>query len=646
MTSTPADPSSLTPEQQRALFDILTHNETYREIEAFKLPGAIKAYGPPFQDTVHKSAAPVLQTLLSKFILKLPGLRDVSPTFWKTRVADLIDELAQAELSESYDKGLLGVRKTLATAISALIEYPARGSLGGVPRREQGGGKRVYDVDNLEDVMQSWHDALQEAVYGDLVEEMFAKAAETDDLGKHPGLVQAMHEFVVVNIASLMHYTLVLSPEGPTILRLISSVHGLLPYTIIRQTLKIGNVASMLSAMMRVILAKASLSTVTNWMGLTSGADEGMNLLQQIITQVLNWDKRELRKRAEKIEKEKGGPPKEVLAELRAWITDRSRAEHEECRRQSRDDHMSIVAVIMATSAHPIDMPPAQHAKAREYLALQLGVRDRQEIGRVMCHRNPDHLTEGVRDGVNAYTPMIRHVHQAVNLSDTVWDFERFLTDMLKMSKPAGAKGQEKPPDVEDYVDLLHRHQQSCHKFLHQVAKNGKEIVGWWKEYVYNACAEFRKDAGAADGPAEAIVAAFARLTPGEQGEVKGELDAWSTYLDDLHTASATRIRALITRTGSTPFGPGAFLARWQHLLDSTVITPDQAKGPVRYGGSKSVREEGRKDLAGEAGKGEFGVEARAVERATRGETLPKAPGVGRTVGLLGGRFREVLAGG
>jgi len=80
-----------------------------------------------------------------------------------------------------------------------------------------------------------------------------------------------------------MHYTLVLSPEGPTMLRMISNVHNMLPYTIIRQTLKIGNVASMLSAMMKVILAKASLSTVTNWMGLTSGADEGMNLLQQYV---------------------------------------------------------------------------------------------------------------------------------------------------------------------------------------------------------------------------------------------------------------------------------------------------------------------------------------------------------------------------
>lgn len=78
-----------------------------------------------------------------------------------------------------------------------------------------------------------------------------------------------------------MHYTLILSPEGPTLLRMIENVHRLLPYTVIRQTLKIGNVATMINAMMKVVLAKASVGSVTNWIGLTTGADEGMNLLQQ-----------------------------------------------------------------------------------------------------------------------------------------------------------------------------------------------------------------------------------------------------------------------------------------------------------------------------------------------------------------------------
>lgn len=87
-----------------------------------------------------------------------------------------------------------------------------------------------------------------------------------------------------------MHYTLVLSPEGPTLLKMIENVHRLIPYTVVRQTLKIGNVASMISAMMKVMLAKVSIGSVTNWIGWSSGADEGMNLLQQYVKKSSIWN--------------------------------------------------------------------------------------------------------------------------------------------------------------------------------------------------------------------------------------------------------------------------------------------------------------------------------------------------------------------
>lgn len=86
---------------------------------------------------------------------------------------------------------------------------------------------------------------------------------------------------LLLSLASLMHYTLVLSPKGQYLLKLIDNANRLVPYMLIKQTLKIGNVASMISAMVRIGLAKMSVSSVTNWIGLTSGAAEGMNLLQQ-----------------------------------------------------------------------------------------------------------------------------------------------------------------------------------------------------------------------------------------------------------------------------------------------------------------------------------------------------------------------------
>lgn len=101
-----------------------------------------------------------------------------------------------------------------------------------------------------------------------------------------------------------------------------------------RQSLRIGNVASMLNALTKVLLAKMSLGSVTNWLGMSNGADEGMNLLQSIMSTVLGWDRRELKKRATKIEKDAQGPGAEVRQALNDW-TEKSKEEQEETRRIS-----------------------------------------------------------------------------------------------------------------------------------------------------------------------------------------------------------------------------------------------------------------------------------------------------------------------
>lgn len=190
---------ALTPPQAHALFDILTHHETYAEIVQFKDGPTIHAYGPPFKLAPGaKPESPILQMLLSKFALPLPGLRDVNREFWTERIQLLVQKLGEANLSESYDKGAVGSRKTLATAASVLIEYPARGVLGGFPRDTKDTKERQYDMSKAEDVMQGWDDFVQELVYGDLIDELFDIAAQTDKLEEHPPMVQAAHEYLLV----------------------------------------------------------------------------------------------------------------------------------------------------------------------------------------------------------------------------------------------------------------------------------------------------------------------------------------------------------------------------------------------------------------------------------------------------------------
>lgn len=271
----------LSPRQAHAVFDILTHHETYAEIQALKDPKTVSDFQIPGEPKKpDSSVSPLLQILLHKFIYALPGLRDVAPDFW-INVRKLVAALAQGNLSESYDKGSIGIRKTLSTATASIVEYVCRGCLGGYPRHADQ-KERMYKTSDPDDVVSAWDEFLQQIIYGDMLDRMFAKAAETDKLSDHEPLVQAAHEYALTILGSFLHYIIVISPRGQSILPLLTKAHNLAPYFMIRQTLKLGNAASMLNGMVRLILAKMNMSTVTSWFG-GQPSDSGMNLMQQYV---------------------------------------------------------------------------------------------------------------------------------------------------------------------------------------------------------------------------------------------------------------------------------------------------------------------------------------------------------------------------
>ncbi len=283
--------SSLTIPQLRALFDILIHHETYAEVEYFKTPDAIDHYGYPFSVNFKnkdngessKSSTPLLQLLLTRLILPIPGIRDLSAEFWNVKFRGLMLRLCEANLSESYDKGTLGSRKRLATAASVIHEAVTRGLLAGV---SQGRGAILQSHHNLktaDGLTDAYHASIYNLVYGDLADQLFDLATTTKDLEDHSPAIRAAVDYAIIHIATLLHYIFVLSTEGPYLLKLLENVHNLIPYSVICQTLRVGNAASMMNSLFRLILAKVSVGAVTNWLGLTQNAADGMNLLQRLV---------------------------------------------------------------------------------------------------------------------------------------------------------------------------------------------------------------------------------------------------------------------------------------------------------------------------------------------------------------------------
>ncbi|KAJ9613955.1 hypothetical protein H2200_002091 [Cladophialophora chaetospira] len=549
----------LSSSRTASLFDILTHYDTYAQIREFRKPGSLANYGPPF--TAHKSTpsdAPALQALVSRYLLKLPGLNNLPEKWWNVQCQEIIENLEKANLSESYDKGVIGSRKTLATAISALIEYPVRGTFAGFPELKDHDGK--YDLTKGEDLRRAFRDFLNDCVYGDVLDQMVEKTATTDNLEDHPQLTKAVHEFVLVNLASLMHYTLILSPKGQYLLKLVDNANKLVPYLVLRQTFKIGNVATMINAMVKVGLAKMSVASVTNWIGLTKEHDEGSNLMQTIISTVLNWDIRDLESRGSKLERERAKLGKEQLNTLKEYTT-KSQQEQDRIRKESQTQSISIVtAILKDAKSSSTELTEPHHKQALDYLSIHLSIRDRKQLIQVLCKSNPDYLTMSVREVVDAYEPVIRRMHKAIDLSSTLYDFEYFLKDLIKLGRIQTDKsGKSVVPTVGDFVQLLRKHQRSCHVFMHQCTKNDKELTGWYLDWAKTAASQFKQDApeaghhdtvkhgkGGAGNLTPSLHKLFASLPEETQSRITPILDAHSHFLDEMHTQSLSRLTSVL----------------------------------------------------------------------------------------------------
>lgn len=282
-----ASENELTAPQLRALLDILIHHETYAEVQSFQHAQAIETYGWPFVDRDETgkpakphnlSSSPLLQLLLTRILLEAPAVRDLSIEFWPVKFKGIMKQLGDADLSDSYDKGTLGTRKRLATAASVIHEAVTRGLLSGVSCDALPDLHSSYDRDKAEHLTKAWRDCVSHLVYGNLIDEIFDQLTQTEDFEAHSPALKAAIEYAELYIATFLHQTFILSAEGPYLLKLIENVHRLVPYTVIGQTLRLGNAASMINAMSRLFLSKLSMGAISNWIGLTSNAANGMNL--------------------------------------------------------------------------------------------------------------------------------------------------------------------------------------------------------------------------------------------------------------------------------------------------------------------------------------------------------------------------------
>lgn len=376
------------------------------------------------------------------------------------------------------------------------------------------------------------------------------------------------------------------------------------------------------------------------------------------------------------------------------------RAAHDAMREISMNETKSIVTVIFDATDPSLtaSLSATQHTQCLAWLSAQLSARDRDEITKVLCKSQPDRLTAAVRSAVGTYEPLIRALHEGVDLREHVASMEKFIGDFIETSKPkkvvnasAGwklgkAKSQQqeqetRPPSVEEYVALLRRNKGLLFAYCHDFAKNCTGLRGMFQQWAHVVLDEFKQPrqdadgAGAIDGDLQDL---FGKLPAEKQKEVLPTLDSHASYLAQLDELSQERMQRVLVQLGqeateddkpsktsktsssskssssssSSPrasssnipsmSGPGVYLMRWDSLLDDTIITPATTNGPLRHG--RDVKGQKAQGKTISEGVKDGGWDVGAVMRQ-ESSAVPVAPDVREVMGLLGEGFRGVVNG-
>ncbi|CAE6456969.1 unnamed protein product [Rhizoctonia solani] len=640
-------PLSLTPAQAHALFSFLTHTQTLAEMQSLKVPGRVSNSGPPFNPKLGPDAGgalplPILNFLLRRLALTLPGFKDVPTAVWSQDAQQILEALAAQDLSDSFDKGSISKRKILGFAVVIVAEYAIRGALGGVPGRDAPRGKlpEKWDPNNPAHVLRAWDEMIHGFAYGNQMDELVEWVSKTDDLTQLPPMLQTAHQFATMTCASFLHYLLVVNPAGPTLVTLIKRVHGLLPYGLIRQTLRVSNAATLLSAVLRIFLQHAP--SVRGWFS----GKRGQNLLQTIMSSILGGDETRILRRIKELDSAPDAGTPEQIAAIENYVQNGTREEKLDIRDQSVANSQSIVATILLDAGIPVPTSEAVHTNLLNRLSLSLAARDRQRLISVLCENLPstdDHLATFVRAVGNAFDPVLRGVHRATDFAGAISDIQAFLDALLALA-------EDKSSGPAAYFELCKEHQKNIHKFLHALAKNAPELkeayLTWYKEcmkvyarregaYVPPASKSGSGEVESAGALTPDISKLVESLPDQDRAAVIAEAEEYATWLGALSSKSDERTDQLLTPSGPGPeVAPGVYLAMWEDMIASTGVTPAEANGPVRYGTTDSVQTASRKD------DGEHGEAAAPRLYVGTGKAAPKMP---MTRKVLSGPFEQLL---
>ncbi|KAF3390331.1 hypothetical protein F1880_009321 [Penicillium rolfsii] len=377
-----------------------------------------------------------------------------------------------------------------------LIDVKRRKEMDAVRIEEQ---KRFYEIARQR---AAELDVYMEQFRRDIVEsngltKLFAEIREKPCIAELSPQYQKFAEWLRIEVAATVYHLFLAEDNSPEMFAQAKRIHGLVPYTLMKNVIRIANPAAVMSSVLDLFLAQPFGSR---------------SLLQRIFSMTLNESIKDFQKSINSLASKVDDA---ILTQKLKSFVDADEDIKNIIREEAEVEDVDIIVAILRSELIQPDLTPEQigkvfnswvawnHAVDNVDLEMQQGAQwfanMKQLLKLYTRQRDKAMMLSIVEEPVTLqlfrdlftifYEPLVR-VYKSANVYSSITDFASFADDAISVIESAQRQDASADPNqtVQAFIDLCARHEDNFYKFIHEVHlhDNGlfQSLMSWIEEIL------------------------------------------------------------------------------------------------------------------------------------------------------------------
>lgn len=316
---------------------------------------------------------------------------------------------------------------------------------------------------------------------------LFSEIREKSSIQELSPQFQKFAEWLRIEVAATIYHLFLAEDNSPELFAQAKRIHSLIPYTLLKNVIRIANPAAVMSGVLDLFLAQPFGSR---------------SLLQRIFSMTLNDGVKTFQKSIDALAGKIGDP---VLSDKLKAFTYADETVKAEIRKDAEVDDVDLIVAILQTDRLSPELTSEQTEKVfNSYVAwnnavenvdlefqtgaqwfanlkqlLKLYTRQRDKAMMLSIVEEPVTL-QLFRDLFTIfYEPLVR-VYKSANVYSSITDFASFADDAIAVIESAQRQDVSADPNqtVQAFIDLCARHEDNFYKFIHEVHLHDNGLFG------------------------------------------------------------------------------------------------------------------------------------------------------------------------